>query len=74
MIRRDATVPAPTTASEGPSAARLGRRGLFRSAKILDLHLDRIAVVYIRQSDPQDSAAVSPERGRGMPPAAENCC
>jgi hypothetical protein len=53
MISRDATVPTPTTAAEGPSAACLSRPGLFRSAKILDFHLDRLAVVYIRQSDPQ---------------------
>src|SRR5271167_4717558 len=26
---------------------------VFRSPKILDLHLDRLAVVYVRQSDPQ---------------------
>jgi DNA invertase Pin-like site-specific DNA recombinase len=53
MISRDATVPTTTTAAEGPSAACLGRPGLFRSAKILDFHLNRLAVVYIRQSDPQ---------------------
>ena len=52
MISRDATVPTPTTAAEGPSAACLGRPGPMRSAKILDFHLDRLAVVYIRQSDP----------------------
>jgi DNA invertase Pin-like site-specific DNA recombinase len=53
MISRNATVPTPTTAAEGRSAACLSRPGLFRSAKILDSHLDRLAVVYIRQSDPQ---------------------
>lgn len=26
---------------------------VLRSPKILDLHLDRLAVVYVRQSDPQ---------------------
>src|SRR5258707_14877920 len=30
-----------------------GRRSTQRSSKILDLHLDRIAIVYVRQSDPQ---------------------
>lgn len=30
-----------------------GRTGVLRSSKIHDLHLDRLAVVYVRQSDPQ---------------------
>jgi DNA invertase Pin-like site-specific DNA recombinase len=30
-----------------------GRAGVLRSSKILDLQLDRLAVVYVRQSDPQ---------------------
>ncbi|HMB06795.1 MAG TPA: recombinase family protein, partial [Isosphaeraceae bacterium] len=30
-----------------------GRRSVQRSSKILDLHLDRLAIVYVRQSDPQ---------------------
>jgi DNA invertase Pin-like site-specific DNA recombinase len=29
------------------------RTGVLRSPKILDLHLDRLAVVYVRQSDPK---------------------
>ena len=29
------------------------RPGVLRSSKILDAHLDRLAVVYVRQSDPQ---------------------
>src|SRR5258707_8319801 len=30
-----------------------GRRSTQRSSKILDLHLDLLAIVYVRQSDPQ---------------------
>jgi DNA invertase Pin-like site-specific DNA recombinase len=29
------------------------RPGILRSSKILDLHLDRLAIIYVRQSDPQ---------------------
>ena len=29
------------------------RPGVLRSSKILDLHLDRLAIIYVRQSDPQ---------------------
>src|SRR4051794_38276508 len=53
MNSRDATGRTAATAAEGPPAACLSRPGLFRSSKILDLHLDRIAIVYVRQSDPQ---------------------
>jgi hypothetical protein len=35
------------------SATCLGRSDILRSSKILDLHLDRLPVVYVRQSDPQ---------------------
>src|SRR5262245_50067096 len=31
----------------------ISRTGVLRSSKILDLHLDRLAIVYVRQSDPQ---------------------
>jgi DNA invertase Pin-like site-specific DNA recombinase len=43
---------APSSA-EDRTPARPGRPAGLRSPKILDLHLDRLAVVYIRQSDPQ---------------------
>lgn len=49
----EATRPTATPAAEGPSSTGLGRPGTLRSSKILDLHLDRLAVVYVRQSDPQ---------------------
>ena len=41
------------TAEGPPSTAFPGRSGILRSSKILDLHLDRLAIVYVRQSDPQ---------------------
>jgi DNA invertase Pin-like site-specific DNA recombinase len=40
--------------AEGPASTEfISRSGILRSSKILDLHLDRIAIVYVRQSDPQ---------------------
>jgi DNA invertase Pin-like site-specific DNA recombinase len=43
----------PTSSAEDRTPACTGRPAALRSPKILDLHLDRLAVVYIRQSDPQ---------------------
>ncbi len=42
-----------TPAGKPPSTESSSRTGILRSSKILDLHLDRLAVVYVRQSDPQ---------------------
>jgi DNA invertase Pin-like site-specific DNA recombinase len=42
-----------TSAEESSSAEFTSRSGILRSSKIQDLHLDRLAVVYVRQSDPQ---------------------
>ena len=42
-----------TSAAESPSTEFTSRAGILRSSKILDTHLDRLAVVYVRQSDPQ---------------------
>ncbi len=54
MITRDATRPTARTPVEVPPVAEFtGRSGMLRSSKILDFHLDRLAVVYLRQSDPQ---------------------
>jgi DNA invertase Pin-like site-specific DNA recombinase len=44
---------ARTSAGGPPSPGFTGRHDVWRSSKILDLHLDRLAVVYVRQSDPQ---------------------
>jgi DNA invertase Pin-like site-specific DNA recombinase len=41
------------SAEESSSTEFTSRTGILRSSKILDLHLDRLAVVYVRQSDPQ---------------------
>src|SRR5215469_2448992 len=49
----DATRELATTATADPASTCLGRSGMLRSPKILDLHLDRLAIVYVRQSDPQ---------------------
>ena len=52
MSRVDSTSQAESVS--GPHLDELpGRRSVQRSSKILDLHLDRLAIVYIRQSDPQ---------------------
>jgi DNA invertase Pin-like site-specific DNA recombinase len=42
-----------TLAGEPPSTECSSRPGILRSSKILDHHLDRLAIVYVRQSDPQ---------------------
>jgi DNA invertase Pin-like site-specific DNA recombinase len=42
-----------TTAGEPRSKEFTSRPGILRSSKILELHLDRLAIVYVRQSDPQ---------------------
>jgi DNA invertase Pin-like site-specific DNA recombinase len=41
------------TAGEPRSKEFSSRSGILRSSKILELHLDRLAIVYVRQSDPQ---------------------
>jgi DNA invertase Pin-like site-specific DNA recombinase len=42
------------TPAEQPSSKEfISHSSILRSSKILDLHLDRIAIVYVRQSDPQ---------------------
>jgi DNA invertase Pin-like site-specific DNA recombinase len=53
MNTRDATRRTAAVAAEDPTATCLGRPGILRSPKILDIHLDRIAIIYVRQSDPQ---------------------
>ena len=54
MITRDATRPtARSPVEEPPATEATDRSGMLRSSKILDSHLDRLAVVYVRQSDPQ---------------------
>src|SRR5258708_35057872 len=44
---------ARTPAEQPASTEFTSRSGILRSSKILDLHLDRLAIVYVRQSDPQ---------------------
>lgn len=53
MSALDQTTPMAPGSAEDRTPARPGRTAALRSPKILDLHLDRLAVVYIRQSDPQ---------------------
>jgi DNA invertase Pin-like site-specific DNA recombinase len=54
MNTSNATGRTAQTSAEGSSSPVFtGRPGVFRSSKILDSHLDRLAVVYVRQSDPQ---------------------
>lgn len=54
MNARDAARRAARTSAEQPPPTEFtSRLGILRSSKILDLHLDRIAIVYVRQSDPQ---------------------
>jgi DNA invertase Pin-like site-specific DNA recombinase len=48
----DRAGPAPAQRNESTTAARQDQRG-WRSTKISDRHLDRRAIVYIRQSTPQ---------------------
>ena len=53
MNRRDATQPADRIAPADPASHQsiiLPR--VLRSPKILDRHLDRLAIDYVRQSDP----------------------
>jgi DNA invertase Pin-like site-specific DNA recombinase len=42
-----------TPAEEPPATEFTGRSGTVRSPKILEGHLERLAVIYVRQSDPQ---------------------
>jgi DNA invertase Pin-like site-specific DNA recombinase len=49
----DETTRIPTSSAEDRTPACTGRPAALRSPKILDLQLDRLAVIYIRQSDPQ---------------------
>ena len=53
MSRLDSTGQAESVT--GPTSRRVRPAGgrVQRSSKILDLHLDRLAIVYMRQSDPQ---------------------
>jgi DNA invertase Pin-like site-specific DNA recombinase len=54
MNALDATRRTARTPAEAPSSPEFtSRSGVLRSSKIHDLHLDRIAIVYVRQSDPQ---------------------
>lgn len=53
MNAHDATKRMAPTAASDPNAASLDRPGTLWSSKILDRHLDRLAIVYVRQSDPQ---------------------
>ena len=53
MSNPDQTTRIPTSSAEDRTPAYSGRTAALRSTKILDLHLDRLAVVYVRQSDPQ---------------------
>jgi hypothetical protein len=53
MSALDVATRTAIASTEGPTAMCLGRPGILRSSKILDLHLDRVAIVYVRQSDSQ---------------------
>src|SRR3954452_13865204 len=54
MSRRDSTAPpSPAPAAPRPAQAPSMAAGLLRSAKIQDRHLARLAIVYVRQSSPQ---------------------
>jgi DNA invertase Pin-like site-specific DNA recombinase len=50
MSRLDSTIQADSKPTPGKST---GRPSVPRSSKILGLHLVRLAIVYVRQSDPQ---------------------
>ena len=52
MSRLDSTSQAESASELHPDEFS-SRRSAQRSSKILDLHLDRLAIVYVRQSDPQ---------------------
>jgi DNA invertase Pin-like site-specific DNA recombinase len=54
MSRHDPISPADRTTAARPLFEEpTGQPRVLRSPKILDLHLDRLAIVYVRQSDPQ---------------------
>src|SRR5947199_5504948 len=54
MSRRDPIGSADRAEAARPPLEEPTRQPrVLRSPKILDLHLDRIAIVYVRQSDPQ---------------------
>ena len=54
MSRHDpSSQPDLATAAKPPIEEPIRQPRVLRSPKILDLHLDRIAIVYVRQSDPQ---------------------
>src|SRR5438309_4639565 len=54
MNALDATRRTARTSAEQPASPEFtSRSGILRSSKILDLHLDRMSLVYVRQSDPQ---------------------
>ena len=54
MSRHDpSSQPDRATAAKPPIEEPIRQPRVLRSPKILDLHLDRIAIVYVRQSDPQ---------------------
>ena len=54
MSRSDPLSPADRAAAARPPLEEpTGQPRVLRSPKILDLHLDRLAIVYVRQSDPQ---------------------
>jgi hypothetical protein len=63
----DATKRTATTSVEDKDSSYLGRPGVLRSSKILDLHLDRLAIVYVRQSDPQQVLNNRESRERQLP-------
>ena len=44
---------ARTSVDEPPATEFAIRSAILRSSKILDSHLDRLAIIYVRQSDPQ---------------------
>src|SRR5690348_14380687 len=53
MSRHDPLRPADRAATARPPLAETTQPRVLRSPKLLDLHLDRLAIVYVRQSDPQ---------------------
>jgi hypothetical protein len=50
MTRRESKDPPPSPTSKDPIATRAAQP--LRSPKIRDRHLDRLAIVYVRQSTP----------------------
>src|SRR5258707_7153098 len=53
MSRRDSAAPSPVPAAPHPAQAPSIAAGLLRSAKIQDRHHAQLAIVYVRQSSPQ---------------------